>query len=138
MYRGMYSLYIFQSFLTNPSLKASEDYDWNHCVLQYIFRKVGCSLNWYVNFSFPSCTSREQIHQVMLQFKKVKRMPMPKLSEKSGCYFKCSNRHFTLLEVKQTDLLWESEWVSEVSIGLGSTTFEKSFEYYVYDMVNAL
>lgn len=140
-------LYIFQSsqqkFFGELSLKsqflffkASEDYDWNHCVLQHIFSTVGCSLNWFGNFSLTPCTSREQIHKLMLQFKKVKRMAIPKLSQHSGCYPKCSNRHFTLVEVKETDLLWESEWVSEVSISLGSIVFEKRFEYYIYDMVN--
>ena len=112
-----------------------EDYDWNNCVLEYIFKEVGCSLNWFTNFSFPACTSRQQIDQLMNHFKKVKRMPMPRLSLKSGCYSKCSKRHFTLLEVKETDLHWESDWVSEVIIGLGSTTFEKRFEYYIYDLV---
>ena len=42
---------------------------------------------------------------------------------------------FTLVEVKETDLLWETDWVSEVFIGLGSTTFEQRFEYYIYDLV---
>ena len=115
--------------------QASEDYDWNQCVLQYIFTDVGCSLNWFANFSFPPCTSRQQIHQLMKHFKRAKRMSMPKLSRIYGCYSKCSKRHFTLLEVKETDLLWETDWVSEVFIGLGSTTFEQRFEYYIYDLV---
>ena len=116
-------------------VEASEDYDWNNCVLHYVFKKVGCSLNWFVDFSLPNCTSRQQIQELMSHFKKIKRMPMPKLSQKSGCYSRCSKRRFTILEVKETDLVWETDWVSEVVIGLGSATFEKRTEYYIYDLV---
>ena len=116
-------------------VEASEDYDWNNCVLHYVFKKVGCSLNWFVDFSLPNCTSRQQIQELMSHFKKIKRMPMPKLSQKSGCYSRCSKRRFTILEVKETDLVWETDWVSEVVIGLGFATFEKRTEYYIYDLV---
>ena len=37
--------------------------------------------------------------------------------------------------MKETDLVWETDWVSEVVIGLGSATFEKRTEYYIYDLV---
>ena len=60
---------------------------------------------------------------------------MPRLIEKTGCYLKCTKKKFSL-EIKESDLLWETDWVSEVIIGLGSPTIERKIEYYSYDLVN--
>ena len=39
------------------------------------------------------------------------------------------------MEVKETEILWETDWVSEVIIQLGSPKFEQRREYYTYDEV---
>ena len=59
---------------------------------------------------------------------------MPKLIARTGCHLKCTERQFSL-EIKEADLNWETDWVSEVIIGLGAPTSEKRIEYYTYDLV---
>ena len=59
---------------------------------------------------------------------------MPKLIMMTGCHLKCTERQFSL-EIKEADLNWETDWVSEVIIGLGAPTSEKRIEYYTYDLV---
>ena len=42
----------------------AEDYDWNACVLDYIFSETGCALNWFVATSFPSCKHLRELRTV--------------------------------------------------------------------------
>ena len=41
-----------------------------------------------------------------------------------------------VIEIRETEILWETDWVSEVIIQLGSPKFEQRREYYTYDEVN--
>ena len=79
-----------------------------------IFRQVGCSLNLFVNSSFPTCTTIQELRQIQSILRKMKNLSSSQFASETGCLFKCSKIRYKIKEVKEEDLTWKTEWISEV------------------------
>ena len=55
-----------------------------------IFRQVGCSLNLFVNSSFPTCTTIQELRQIQSILRKMKNLSSSQFASETGCLFQCS------------------------------------------------
>ena len=83
-------------------------YLWNECIMNYISLTVGCSLNWFVQTSFPTCTSLDQMKKIQQLLKRMKNLSSSQFPKETGCLFQCSKGSrqniWSLLLRKRSDL----------------------------------
>ena len=65
-------------------------YLWNECIMNYISSAVGCSLKWFVQTSFPTCTSLDQMKRIQRLLRRMKNLSSSQFPIETGCLFQCS------------------------------------------------
>ena len=96
-----------------------ENYLWSACIMKSIFQQVGCSPNFFVKSTFPTCTTMRELRDIQRILRKIKNLSSSQFARETGCLFQCSKIRYKVKELKEEDLTWKTDWISEVDKPIG-------------------
>ena len=80
-----------------------EEYSLTECLMEFVASSAGCFLDWgqsYRSEKFPACRSLEEIEQTEEILLSLSKLSWNSLTQRTGCYGKCSFRKITYTEVR--------------------------------------
>ena len=101
-------------FMLNYMMFQDENYLWSRCIMNSVFQQVGCSPNFFVKSNFPTCTTMRELRDIQMIFRKIKTLTSTQFAKETGCLFQCSKIRYKVKEVKEEDITWKTDWISEV------------------------